>query len=98
MKDIIEIKPTGSYFGIDKEGYLINPASEDKLQEQWKPAIDDLVEAYKENHGEHLESIYVRGSVAKGKAIDYVSDIDVFAYVNLPKDEISSEWNIKPKK
>lgn len=75
MNDIINIQPTGSYFEVDRKGYLVNPASKDKLQDEWKPAIDDVVEAYKENFGENLKSVYIRGSVAKGKAIEYVSDI-----------------------
>jgi len=90
---MIEIKPTGSYLEIDNEGYLINPASEDKLQDAWKPAIQDIVEVYKENYGESLKNVYLRGSVAKGKAIEYISDIDTFAFVNLPNDEIRNDWN-----
>jgi len=43
----IEIKPMGSYFEVDEEGYLINPASLNKVQEKWKPVLDDVVEVYK---------------------------------------------------
>lgn len=89
---MIEIKPTGSYFEIDSEGYLINPASEEKLQNEWKPVIQDIVEAYKENFGENLQSVYIRGSVAKGKAIEYISDIDTFAFVDIAKEEINNKW------
>ena len=30
----VEIEPRGSYFEVDEEGYLINPASEEKIQEK----------------------------------------------------------------
>lgn len=92
MKGVIKIEPTGSYFKVDSDGYLVNPASKDKLQEKWKPLVDDIVEAYKENYKEYLESVYIRGSVAKGEAVEYISDIDTFAYVNLSKDKIDNDW------
>jgi len=44
---MIEIQETGSYFKIDEDGYLINPASIEKIQEEWKPLVDEVVESYK---------------------------------------------------
>jgi hypothetical protein len=88
----IEIKPLGSYFDVDEEGYIINPTSKDKVQEKWTPVIDDAVEAYKHAYGDHLRHVYVRGSVAKGEAIEGVSDLDTFAYVDIPSEEIEHEW------
>lgn len=79
---VIEIEPRGSYFEIDKDGYVINPASLEKIQPEWKPVIDDIIGIYKELYGEKLKQVYVRGSVAKGEAIKYISDIDTFAYVD----------------
>jgi hypothetical protein len=87
-KHKIEIQPKGSYFQIDENGFLINPASAEKIQEKWKPIIDDIVDVYKNTYGEKLRNVYIRGSVAKGEAIDNVSDIDTFAYVNMSKEEL----------
>jgi len=84
-KPEIEIKPLGSYFEIDNEGYLINPTSKEKIKEKWKPAILDLIEVYKTACGDFLVSIYIRGSVAKGESVEGVSDLDSFAYVDLTK-------------
>ena len=89
---IVEIKPIGSYFDIDSEGYVVNPASKEKLQEKWKPAIDDAIEVYKKQYGDTLRNVYVRGSVAKGQAIDGISDVDTFAYVDLEKSEINNNF------
>lgn len=36
--------------------------------------------------------MYLRGSIAKGQAIEHISDIDTSAYVDLEKDIISYEW------
>ena len=96
-KNNVEVKPTGSYFAIDKEGYVVNPASPDKIQEEWKPVINDIVNAYKKYFGSKLINVYIRGSVAKGEAIPNISDIDSFAYVNLTKEQTDKDWdkNIK---
>lgn len=82
-KETIEIKPTGSYFEVDEDGYIINPASLEKIQGEWKELVDDIVEVYKKAYGENLKQVYIRGSVAKGEAVKGISDIDTFAYVDL---------------
>ncbi|MEI8062374.1 MAG: nucleotidyltransferase domain-containing protein [bacterium] len=92
IKNKIEIEPKGSYFKVDDEGYIINPTSAEKVQEEWRLAIDDVVKAYQEAYGDKLKAVYVRGSVAKGEAIENVSDMDTFAYVDLPKEEIDTKW------
>lgn len=88
----IPIKEIGSYFKVDEEGFLVNPASPEKIGNEWKPVVDDIVEAYKSHFGENLHSVYVRGSVAKGDAVSGISDIDTFGYANLPKDQIKTDW------
>ncbi len=97
-KNEIEIKPIGSYLDIDEEGFIVNPASHEKIQEEWKPVIDDVIKAYSQAYGEHLRTIYIRGSVAKGQAIQHVSDIDTYAYIDLPKTEINEDWIDAAKK
>ncbi len=92
-KNKIEIQPKGSYFQSDESGFLINPASAEKVQEKWKPLIEDIVDVYKNLYGEKLKNVYIRGSVAKGEAVEGVSDIDTFAYVDLSKEELN-ESNI----
>jgi len=92
MKNKIEIEPKGSYFQIDENGFLINPTSLEKIQEEWKPVVDDIVEAYKSHFGEKLKNVYIRGSVAKGEAIKNISDVDSFSYIDLPRDSIDTEW------
>ncbi len=83
------IKPTGSYFAIDADGYVINPTSFEKVQEEWRPVIHDVVEMYKTLYGEHLKNVYIRGSVAKGEAVKDVSDIDTFAYVDMSAEHLT---------
>lgn len=92
MNKEIPIKEIGSYFQVDSEGYLINPASVEKISAEWKPVVNDIVDAYKAHYGANLHSVYVRGSVGKGDATPGVSDVDTFAYVTLPKDQIKTDW------
>lgn len=91
-EETIDIKPLGSYFETDSEGYVINPASLDKIQEKWKPVIEDVINTYKNHFGDKLKNVYIRGSVAKGEAIDRVSDLDSFSYIDLPAKDIDDEW------
>ena len=91
-KQEIEIKEVGSYFQIDNDGFLVNPASLDKIQDEWKPMINEVVEVYKKQFGNNLKNVYIRGSVAKGEAIKNISDLDTFAYVDLEKEDIVKNW------
>lgn len=88
MSSKIKIEPRGSYFQTDEDGFLVNPASMQKVQEKWKPLIRDTVELYQLTYDEKLKNVYLRGSVAKGEAVDGVSDIDTFAYVDMSKSEL----------
>jgi hypothetical protein len=88
----IKIKNIGSYFDVDKYGYIINPTSQEKIQPQWRPVIDAVSETYQKVFGSKLKNVYIRGSVAKGQAVDHISDIDSFAYVDMEKDEINYDW------
>lgn len=97
VPDTIEIKPLGSYLEIDNEGYVINPTSLEKIQEEWKPVVTDITELYKRQFGDTLVNVYIRGSVAKGDAVQGIADIDAFAYVKLSTDEIK-KYSIKSEK
>lgn len=87
----VEIEKKGSFFETDAEGFVINPASAEKIQGKWKPVLDDIVDWHKEAFGDSLVNIYVRGSVAKGEAMEGVSDVDTFAYVDLSPEKIDEK-------
>lgn len=74
----IAIKSIGSFFGIDSDGFLVNPASAGKVQETWKPILEEYITSCKKIYGDDLISVYIRGSVAKGEAIEGISDFDAF--------------------
>jgi len=87
-----KIEKIGGYLGIDRDGFIVGEASAAKFQEKWKPAIEEVIAAYLENFGDKLVSVYVRGSVARGAAIDEISDLDTRAIVSIPKEQIDVKW------
>lgn len=86
------IRRLGSILDVDEEGYIVKAASIDKIQPKWQPAVDEAVEAYKNHLSDSLHSVYVRGSVAKGEAMDNISDIDTMALVTMANHEIDTGW------
>lgn len=86
---MIEIKKHGSYLGIDKNGFVIPLATVNLVQSKWKNLIDDVVRFYIAQFGNQLHSVYIRGSVAKGDAVDGISDLDSFAILNNDAEDLN---------
>jgi hypothetical protein len=86
---ILEI---GSVLTTDENGFIINESSLDKIKSPWREAVEEIKQAYLDNTKDSLKSIYVRGSVAKGEAIEGISDIDTLAIIT---QDIDKSW-IKP--
>ncbi len=82
------IKEIGGYLSVDEHGFIVKVASPEKFQETWKPVIEEIKKVYLENFGEKIHSIYIRGSVAKGEAVEGISDVDSFAVVRNKEDEV----------
>ena len=89
---VISPKLYGRYLPLDNNGRIINDRSKSKIQGQWKPLLDDLVGLFKENEP-NLHSIYIRGSVADGRAIDGISDIDSLAIIDADEDSPMLDCN-----
>ncbi|MFB2876512.1 nucleotidyltransferase [Floridanema aerugineum] len=85
------ILKTGDLLTTDSQGFIINPCSFEKISPPWTEIIADLKTAYREIFGKKLHSIYLRGSVPRGKAISRVSDLDSLAVIsgNLEKSELT---------
>ena len=79
---MIELKRHGSFLCVDSSGYVVPVVNESLIQPEWTPIIAEVVDFYKAHCAENLMSVYVRGSVAKGEAVDNVSDLDTFCVVS----------------
>jgi alkylhydroperoxidase/carboxymuconolactone decarboxylase family protein YurZ len=69
----------GSFAPLDRDGFIVNDTRRENVPEA---LIEALVDYCRETFGEALVSIYVRGSLARGRAIPGVSDVDAFAVVS----------------
>ena len=75
----MEIKRIGNYFQIDERGYLVNNCDIQNNQNHWLEVIEAVKDIYLTTWQDNIHSIYLRGSISQGIAIDYVSDVDSFA-------------------
>jgi Nucleotidyltransferase domain len=82
----MEIKEVGTFHVIEN-GYIQNPCVYPVLQLEYRKVVSDILEFYQEIFGDIIHSVYLRGSVAKGTAIPFFSDIDTIALVSKPVTE-----------
>ncbi len=83
-KKILEI---GTLLKTDKQGFLVKIANKNKIKGRWKDSVDYLVKQYLKKIGnDKIHSIWIRGSIAKGEAIENISDIDSFCLIKKEED------------
>ena len=73
------IKRIGNYLETDEQGFLQSRADAANVTGPWRAAVEEVKKAYLEQWPTSIHSIYVRGSIAKGLAVEGTSDIDSFA-------------------
>lgn len=78
------IKPIGKFLPLDEAGFVINDTSLRHIPAHWRSVLDKIVATYEKELGKDLDSVYLRGSLARGLQIDGFSDIDTFALVYRP--------------
>ena len=71
-----EILPLGRFYETDEQGCLINESRVSSIQAPWLAAVDDAKERCIRHFSDRLQSLYLRGSVPRGLAVEGVSDID----------------------
>ncbi len=91
---MIKIQKHGAVLSTDKDGYLIPDVSLDKIVPPWDEAVNFIKRAYIKHLGKRLHSVYIRGSVARGLAVEGISDLDSFALLrgNPPKKKNELDW------
>lgn len=63
--------------GLDKQGYIINPYSVSKIQPEFNSVVNHTISSLIASFGERLHSIYLYGSIGRGDATPYRSDLDI---------------------
>ncbi len=88
LKKDPRIRKIGRIHYPNEDGFFINPLKIEDIQEEYKTVLDAILKGYESHFEDTTHSIYIRGSVAKGMAVPYISDVDTIAISHL---EISRE-------
>jgi len=88
-----KILPLGGYYPMDKQGRVLNRASLEQVSDPWKSLLTKVVRIYQKNLGPQLHSVWLRGSVPAGTAVEYVSDLDTFALLHWQNGQEFQQWN-----
>jgi hypothetical protein len=80
-----EIQHIGAFLPQDEQGFIINNLSLSLIDKPWQAVIQAIILFYKKELSTSLHSVYVRGSVATGRAVKGISDIDTFALIHSTK-------------
>lgn len=75
---------------IDPDGYIINPCQVKLISPDFKPLLQDAVAQLNE-HFEDLHSVYLYGSIARGEAVPYRSDLDISVIFEHPVTEAHTQ-------
>jgi hypothetical protein len=87
-----EILKIGRLLKTDKDGFIVSESSAEKIKSPWKEAVEDIEQSYLNRLGDVVHSIYVRGTVSRGEAIEGISDIDTFAVITKKPEVIDRSW------
>jgi hypothetical protein len=79
---MVDLSPHGRVVRVDADGWLVPDVDPAAITGPWRALCDAVVATYEEHLGAALHSVYVRGSVARGLAMDGVSDLDSWALVH----------------
>lgn len=71
--------PIGGYFPKDKAGFLINPANWNLVPIIYQQFIYKLLDKFPKNEKSLINSVYLRGSLARDIDEKHIADIDLFA-------------------
>lgn len=84
------VRPVGRVMGTDASGAYV-PELVSRVDPPWDAAVSAYVDALIQRFANAVNSIYVRGSLAKGTAIEGVSDLDGIAVVD-SQAPVDREW------
>lgn len=86
------ILPIGSIVRMDADGYFPDSIEHHPLTSTWDQPVQELVAEYNERLGSSLHSLYLRGSLIRGTAIEGVSDVDLLLLVDGDAATIDWSW------
>jgi hypothetical protein len=71
---MIEPRRIGRFLAVDQSGHVQPDVAADRIGDRWRPAVEFVVRSLMQREG--VRSVYIRGSIPRGLAIENVSDAD----------------------
>jgi hypothetical protein len=72
--------------GVDADGHIVTGVARDRVPPAYEPVLADCVATLTAAFGDHLDGLYLYGSVATGQARPPASDLDLLALWTAPVD------------
>ncbi|MFD1020911.1 nucleotidyltransferase domain-containing protein [Thalassobacillus hwangdonensis] len=95
----MNIRRIGAVCKVNHDGYLVNESSWEKIDVRFKEAVTFVVDEIIAAFSKEIHSIYLRGSLPRGLAIEGVSDIDLLIVTHTPlgADELERLYSLEEK-
>ena len=87
-----KILQIGKVLHTDSEGYLVRESSMENISAPWDKPVGELVEKFQSELGYNFHSLYIRGSLVRGTAVEGVSDIDGLVLLHGDPKEVDWSW------
>jgi hypothetical protein len=81
---MIQPQRIGRFLAVDQFGHVQPDVAADRIGDRWRPVVEFVVRSLMQRNG--IRSVYIRGSIPRGLAIENVSDAD-FVYFSEVKFE-----------
>lgn len=83
MSDV-PVLPIGQAVPVCELGYIVNPCRTERVVSPWREAVNLLNALCQTSLGASLHSLYLRGSVPRGTAVEHRSDLDAVCVTRSP--------------
>lgn len=85
------IQKIGRYLVTDEDGFLLPDVAKHYISAGWQALINQVIDFIEKNESDNIVSVYLRGSVPRGLAIDFVSDLDLILIGKNPQEELDEK-------
>ncbi|MBX2875111.1 MAG: hypothetical protein KTR30_23510 [Saprospiraceae bacterium] len=85
-----KVEAIGGFFPLDAQGNIINPTGRNLIPPAWYSALSACLQFYQDYFGNALQSMWIRGSLARGQAKEAWSDLDLFGLI---ESEVQVRWS-----
>jgi hypothetical protein len=86
------LRKIGLVIRADSEGVVPNVARNRTIEAPWRDVVGSVKRSLLRKHGGSLHSLYLRGSIAVGTAVEGTSDLDLVAVLTDDASPEIAEW------